>query len=271
MTKKFLLILIGVALTVGVLGTAGYVYAQVGDSPETIAAEDTEPAFRPGFPGKRGGHWLGFGGGDGTLRGYIFDGFAEVFGLSDEAIAAFEKVKETMMGIKDEYSPEEVREMMKEALTSAVNSALADEAITQDQADRMLERIEQPCDCGFGRFDGRGQRGGFPGQNIGPRSDGLIGKYLEAALAEALGLTVDEFRTLKAEEGFNTADYAVEQGMTVEELQEWMQDVHTSAVNAALEDEVITQDQADKILEHLENSNGRLPLYPGFPSRRPGW
>jgi hypothetical protein len=270
MTKKFILILVGIALTIGVLGAAGYAYAQVTDSPETTTSDNEDLDDHPAFPGRRGGLWLGFGG-DGLLHGYIFDEFAEIFNLSDEAIAAFQKVKETIMGIKDEYSAEEVREMMKEALTAAVSEALDDEAITQDQADKILERIENP-----GRFDKRrpnrgGRLGDFPGEDFGTRGEGLIGKYLEEALAEALGMTVDDFQTLKKEQGFNVADYAVEQGMTVEELQEWLRDVYTNAVNTALKDEVITQDQADKIMEQIENANGRMLLFPSNRHRRPGW
>jgi 2-oxoglutarate dehydrogenase complex dehydrogenase (E1) component-like enzyme len=95
----------------------------------------------------------------------------------------------------------------------------------------------------------------------------MLGEYMEAALAEALGLSVEEFQALKADEGFNIADYAVEQDMTVAELQEWLQEVYTNAIQIALEDGAITQDQADSLLENLENFDGRLPFGPFFPGR----
>jgi hypothetical protein len=258
MTKKIVYILLGAVLAIGVLGAAGFAYAQVADNPENETAVVPQDGFHAGFRGRRGGHWFGFGG-EGILGGYVFDEMAEVFGLSDEAIAAFEKVKETMMGIKDDYTPEEIREMTKEALSEAIDAALADEAITQEQADRMLERLEQAGERKFGRFGGPGQRDG-----------GLVGQYMEAALADALDFSVEEFRTLKAEEGFNIADYAVEQDMTVEELQEWLRDVYTSAIDAALDDGAITQDQADRLYEHLEDLDGRMFFGPRFPFRGKG-
>lgn len=270
MTKKFLLILLGVFLAVGVLGAAGYAYAQVGDNPEAETADDSSDDVQPGFLGWRSGHWFGFGG-EGILDDYVFDEMAKAFDLSDEAIAAFQKVRETILGIKDEYSADEIRTMTKEAMTAAIDSALADEVITQDQADRMLERLDQAGERGFGRFGGRGSRGRFPGMMMDRGNDGMLGQYMEAALADALGLSVEEFQALKADEGFNVADYAVEQDMTVEELQEWMQGVYTAAINAALEDGAITQDQADRMLENLENFEGRMPFGPGFSGRGPGW
>ena len=97
----------------------------------------------------------------------------------------------------------------------------------------------------------------------------MIGQYLEAAFAEALGLTVEEFQALKADEGFNIAEYAEEQNMTQEELKQWMIEIHTNAINAALEDDAITQDQADALLEQLENLPGRLPFMPLFEDRGP--
>ena len=269
MKKKFIYILVGVILTIGVLGAAGYVYAQVSDTRDGDTSEGMEQDSDRIFPGVQGFRWFGFDSDEGLLREYFFKEFAGVFELSDEAVAAFEKVMETMDEIRSQYTIDEVRELMKEAITSAVNAALADGEITQEQADQMLARIEKEGFGDYRNFDHRGKKGGFPGEDFPFFKSKMMGQYLEAAFAEALGLTIEEFQALKADEGFNIVEYAEGQNMTKEELEQWMMEIHTNAINAALEDDAITQDQADALLEQLENSPGRLPFMPLFEDRGP--
>ena len=86
------------------------------------------------------------------------------------------------------------------------------------------------------------------------------GAHMEPALADALGISVEDLQALK-EDDFNLKDYADEQGWTDEELAEIVKGAFTNAINAALEDGTITQEQADRLLDRLENSpNGRLPF-----------
>lgn len=256
--KKLLLILVGVALVVGVLATAGYVYAQNEDNP------DAEDATWPGFKRGRGGFWFGFGDG-GILGEYMFPAIAEAFGFSDDQVEAFEKVKETISGIKSELSIEEVQEKMDAAFESALGAAVNDGAITQEEADQMLERREFFGGRGFmGR---RGVGRGFP---LLGREGGLLHDYVEAALAEALDVSVEELQSMK-NDGLNLRDYAEEQGMTEEELRDMMVEIHTNAINAALADEVITKTQAEWLLDHVENVGIRLPFGPGVRGPRGGW
>ena len=269
MTKKILLIFVGVALTIGVLGLAGFVYAQVGDSTEANNPEEENQDPEWMLSGSHRNMWFGFENGEGVLGEYIIDEMASVFDLSDEAVAAFEKVRETMDNIRDQYSIEEIREMMKEALTSAINAALADGDITQDRADHLLGRIENGSFSDFNKFSRRGERGAFPRMDVPFFEGNMIGQYLEAAIAEALGLTVEEFQAMKADEGFNIVEYAQEQELTQEELKDWMEEIHTSAINTALKDGAITQDQADTMLEQIEEFPGRLLYMPGFEDRGP--
>jgi hypothetical protein len=74
------------------------------------------------------------------------------------------------------------------------------------------------------------------------------------------------------ENGLNLRDYAEENDLTVEELHDLMKEVHTRAIQAAFEDEAITEDQYEMMMERLENSDGRLPFGPGFRGPRGhGW
>jgi len=82
-------------------------------------------------------------------------------------------------------------------------------------------------------------------------------------MADVLGVSIEELQEMK-EEGLNMRDYAEENDLSNEELAELMKDVHTSAINAALEDGAITQEQADFMLSTI-GSRSRVPF--GFHFR----
>lgn len=154
---------------------------------------------------------------------------------------------------------------MKEAMTAAIESALADGAITEDQAAQWLERLEQsdgrPPKMPFG---GRGKDGdyrqGFANGVRFGRQMMINHEYVDAAIADALEISVDELQELRTEDGFSWRAYAEEQGLSEEEILTLHTEILTNAVNAALEDGAITQEQADQILERLENGGARFPL-----------
>jgi hypothetical protein len=271
--KKISLILIGVALTVGVLATAGLVYAAVGNPPETQTPDEMPlgPRMMPGsgFPGMFGERGVGFLGNDweGPLSEYMLPAIADAFGLSADQVDAFQVVQDTIAAIKGDLTTDEIQQKMNEAITSAIDQALADGAITQDEADQMLARIEQPDERPMVDSGGRGVRGNFP---FGGREAGIFQKYMEPALAEALGVSLDELKSMK-EEGLNLKDYAEEQGLTDEELHDMMVEVYTNAINAALKDGAITQEQADRLLEAIQNFDGRIPFDLDFRGPRGNW
>ena len=94
------------------------------------------------------------------------------------------------------------------------------------------------------------------------RGAGVLGEYMDAALADALGIKLDELEELK-EEGFNLREYAEENEISPEELAELMVEVQTNAINAALADGAITQEQAEHMLSMVENHGSRIPMMPG--------
>ena len=271
--KKFLLIGAGFALAVVIFGVAGFAYAQVQDPPES---PQTDGAEFPDGPvnwgrGSRGGRlggegdffpglMLGFGideGETGPLHDYLWPAVAEAFGLSDEQIEAFEIVRETMQGIRTNLSQEEIQAALKQAKTTAIESALADGAITEEQAEQWLERLDQVQGLPGMPFTGRGRnesfrRGFSRGVNLGRRMM-LDHEYLDAAIAQALDISVEELEGLRAEEGFNWKTYAEDLGYSEKEMVALQAEIITNAVNAALEDGAITQEQADFLLQHLEN------------------
>ena len=82
------------------------------------------------------------------------------------------------------------------------------------------------------------------------------------AFAQALGLTPEELETRRLA-GDTLWDIAQEQGMTTEQFQEMMTTARTSAINQAVADGVITQAQADFMLERMETMMGN-GVGPGF-------
>jgi hypothetical protein len=79
---------------------------------------------------------------------------------------------------------------------------------------------------------------------------------MHAAIAEALGLSVEEFEAALAE-GKTPAILAQELGVDFAEVQAAMDAVHIEALQQAVADGLITQEQADWILSHRGGQNGQ--------------
>jgi hypothetical protein len=178
---------------------------------------------------------MGYGRGFGV--GFDNEDLANSLGIStDELNAAYQEAKEA-------------------ALEQAVEAGL----ITQSQADQLLENgLAFP----FG-----GRWAGWLNQN---------GIDFEALLADALGITVDELQAAYTEAHFAQIDQAVEDGRLTEEQADLMKGRYSlslsesfrsamrsafeAAVQKAVDEGVITQSQADRILENESDL--------GFPGLR---
>jgi len=81
----------------------------------------------------------------------------------------------------------------------------------------------------------------------GPRDGtGLLHEYMSEAMAKALGLTAGELETRHAA-GETFYDIATEKYLTADEIRTLMQDARTSALEAAVADGVLTQEQVDQM------------------------
>ncbi len=109
---------------------------------------------------------------------------------------------------------EELETAKENARAAAVAQALADGEITQEQVDRM--EVHQALKDAIDR---------------------------EAILAEALGVTVADVAA--ARENRTMADLVEASGLTQAELRDALQAAHQAAVDQAVEDGVITREQAD--------------------------
>lgn len=94
------------------------------------------------------------------------------------------------------------------------------------------------------------QGSGRWGMGHGP-GGGLMAEYHELmheAMAEALGISLEEFEAARAE-GLTLVDLAEEAGVTPEQLGELMSEVRAEVLEQAVADGVITAEQAAWMLE----------------------
>ncbi len=117
------------------------------------------------------------------------------------------------------------------------------------------DRIVQPYMYGpGGMMNGyRYGPGGMMGGRGFNRGTGIMHEYIVTAFANAVGLTVDQVNT-RLSNGETLVQIAEAQGFTGDKLTTLAKDVATTAVNQAVKDGVITQAQADNILQRIQNS-----------------
>lgn len=89
----------------------------------------------------------------------------------------------------------------------------------------------------------------------GPRGGGYLQEYMQAAIAEKLGLTVEELEAKKAE-GVTVLQLMQEKNLSVEEFQTLMFEARTQAIDDALAAGAITQEQADWMKTNSPMFNG---------------
>jgi hypothetical protein len=144
-----------------------------------------------------------------------------------------------------------------------------------------LENDATNCGRTFGpggmmRGYGYGPGGMMQGYGYGPggmmgrrgldtaRGEGPMHEYMISAFAEAVDLTPEEVET-RLEAGETFKEIAMAQGIAGADLPDLLVQARTSALNAAVADGLITQAQADLMLEHMNNYMGQ-GFGPGFKS-----
>lgn len=78
---------------------------------------------------------------------------------------------------------------------------------------------------------------------------------IEAVVADALGMTVDELQAAK-ESGQRLSEIADEQGVDLEDVRTAVEEAKAEMVQQALDDNLITDEQAECILSHSGPCNG---------------
>lgn len=156
-----------------------------------------------------------------------------------------------------------MREQMEAARQTAIDGAVGQGLITQEQADWLLANPMRGH---------RGGMGGFEGGcvDLSEEARTFLHDQMEAALASALGVSVEELEAAKAE-GTRIDELAEANGVDLEALRDTMQAAHQSAVEEALAQGLITQEQADWLLEHPRGPGGGMRGSPGRGPRDGQW
>ena len=154
MSKKWFVVLLAV-LVLSVLGFAGIAYAQtqpptpapcLGDCPNTPEDGSWGMFARPGRGGSGWGNraraWSGQGG---FMHEEMLQAFASSLNMTPEALQARLEAGDSMGTPAQEagMSSEQFVDLMLQARQSAIQSALADGILSPEQAERMLDRMEQ--------------------------------------------------------------------------------------------------------------------------------
>ena len=115
-----------------------------------------------------------------------------------------------------------------------------------------------------------GVRGGMIGGQYGPQPRWMADYRddMEAAIAEGLGLTEEEFEARLAD-GETPWQIAQDQGINAEDFRTIIQDARAQVIAKAVEDGVITQEQADRLLDRIER-DGFFMMGPRWWNPPPG-
>lgn len=242
--KKFMIIGTLVATLVLALGAAGVAYAQSATPTAEDAAGIGIESFHRGRGGPGGDRQVGF-----ALREYMETATAEAFGLTVDELGALRDEGKSLVdvAIEQNMTVADFDAKIVSARQSAVDQAVADGVITQEQADE-LAAIEAERQAN---------------RPVKDNSDNPLYSYMQTAIAEAFGVSVDELEALQ-DAGTSLKDLAIEQNLTVAEYKTRIETARLSAIDAALADGAITQAHADELTARVEDGV-RLPGLNGMP------
>ncbi|OGN75719.1 MAG: hypothetical protein A2X25_02840 [Chloroflexi bacterium GWB2_49_20] len=100
---------------------------------------------------------------------------------------------------------------------------------------------------GYGMNGNARMHSGIMGQNVvSGTQDGVLHDVMIAAFAEQLGISVEDLNA-RLDAGETVADVAFSKGLTVDEFRTLMTDARSQAIDQALLDGTLTQEQADRM------------------------
>lgn len=164
---------------------------------------------------------------------------------------------------------------IKDARSDQIDAAVADGKITQEQADRLKQRLDELPDDGVGPGFGFGFGRGFPW--AGPHGRGFgFGLGLgdaKAKLAGFLGISQEQLQDELGADGASLASVAQAHGKSRDELKAFIQTEAGKSLDAAVAGGKLTQEQADRIEQGLSDHLDALidAKCGGFGHGRPSW
>ena len=224
------------AVVVLALGVTGVVLAQ-GPTPP---AEGIPP-----FDGARPGEGFGMRGMRGSrgMRGRQPQALANALGLTVEEVHGALAGTVAELAESQGMTLEDVVDALSAPMIERFQQAVENGHITQEQADERIAQMEERL------LEGLESGSWFSMGGNGFR--GHIGGAQPQALAEALGVTVEELQEALAE-GQTVADIAEAQGVALEDVVDALIAPAIERFQQAVEDGHMTQEQADERIEQME-------------------
>ena len=151
-------------------------------------------------------------------------------------------------------SEDKLQDAIRDESIARIDEAVQSGDLTEEQGERLKERVRSGEGLGpLGRGFGLGRDfglGPIPDFGFGfPRVFKGVGNQLDAA-AEYLGLTQAELRD-ELSDGDSLADIAEEKGKSVDGLKTAMRNALKADLDEAVDDGVVTREQADNLYEKL--------------------
>ena len=163
---------------------------------------------------------------------------------------------------------DELAQAVRDARTDQINEAVAAGDLTQEQADELIEKLDElPAGAPFlGGHFGRGDGPGFGRFGLG-HGGGLCAGVGGEELATFLGIDEAQLREELAVDGATLAGVAEAHGKSRDELRSFIMDTAQAKADQAVANGGITQERADAIMARLENNVDEL-IDNDFPGPR---
>lgn len=216
-----------------------------------------DPGTPPGFGGQGGWSRNSQGAlpGDGWMHDEMVTAMADELGMTVEELEKEIASGNTPAQIASEkgMTVVEFREMIIRVREEAIDLAVKNGTLTQEQADWLKTR-------------------GNRGQQMADRSDrdGWLHNEMVTVLAKEFGLTVEELEAL-LDEGKTYAQIASDKGMTVTEFRVLMVKARGEAIDLAVENGTLTQEQADWMKSRTGMGRGGRGSGAGAGGSAPFW
>jgi lambda repressor-like predicted transcriptional regulator len=241
---------------------AGEITEEEGDELKERVRSGDVPAILPGFGGPRFDPPVppeGFGLGRLALPNPL-DTAADYLEMDHADVRrALHDGKSLVDLAKDQgKSIDGLKEALRDAIRRDADEAVDDGVLTQEQADDFVEKLTGAVDELVERSGGLGFGLRGPGFGIGPLGPphkgilpgGLPGGDLMETAADYLGMDwVDIHKALR--DGRSLADLANDKGKSVDGLKEALRDAIRKDADKAVDDRVLTQEQADRLADKL--------------------
>ena len=192
--------------------------------------------------------WGHIGGGISKGFAMVHDTISELLGLTPEEIHAEREAGKSLPEIAAEqgFSEEDLNEAFVNARAEALQEAVESGSITQEQADRMMERMNampgMKLDHSSRPLDHEECAPGTP----------MVREPIHDTVSDLLGLTPEELHA-EMRDGKSLAEIAAEQGITVEDLTDALLAAEAEILQEAVANEQITQEQANLMMERFES------------------